>query len=182
MLAELFWPKEMKELVAKYRAEGILNEGAVQNEFKTSVIFVCLYVVTAIFFSYLTYYSFSSFLLASGTCLMILLCLFFIHKAMIKHNYLRLHLPLTQGYSDYATVSSFEKDHLGARTPLRTRILHYEFKGKKYRWHPLKKDEVEFIKSQGDKFQVLVNPANEQLNIPFLPSLDKKYNLIRRGN
>lgn len=31
MLTELFWPKEMKELVAKYRTEGTLNKPAVHN-------------------------------------------------------------------------------------------------------------------------------------------------------
>jgi len=31
MIAELFWPKEMKELVKKYREEGTLNEEAVGN-------------------------------------------------------------------------------------------------------------------------------------------------------
>lgn len=31
MLTEVFWPKEMKELVTKYRAEGTLKEEAVHN-------------------------------------------------------------------------------------------------------------------------------------------------------
>ncbi len=30
MFLELFWPKEIKELVAKYRAEGTLNEESVE--------------------------------------------------------------------------------------------------------------------------------------------------------
>lgn len=43
-IAKHFWPREMKELVAKYEAEGTLNEEVVRNFDRGGIvlIFVCL--------------------------------------------------------------------------------------------------------------------------------------------
>lgn len=48
MITELFYPKEMKELIAKYRAEGTLNEEAVKHFNRNSYTCIVVCIVAAI--------------------------------------------------------------------------------------------------------------------------------------
>jgi len=47
MIAELFWPKEMKELVKKYRAEGTCNEEAVRYVNKAIWKHISIFLIIA---------------------------------------------------------------------------------------------------------------------------------------
>ncbi len=50
MILELFWPREVKELIAKYREEGTLNEEAVRLIKRTSRGYLILFAfISAIF-------------------------------------------------------------------------------------------------------------------------------------
>jgi len=53
MIAELFWPKEMKELVKKYRAEGTCNEEAVRYVNKAIILGIIIALLFGgLFFRY----------------------------------------------------------------------------------------------------------------------------------
>jgi hypothetical protein len=50
MLMELFWPKDLKKLVKKYKDEGTLNEVAMRNIEKTTYNHLAIIVIVALIF------------------------------------------------------------------------------------------------------------------------------------
>lgn len=48
-MLEIFWPNVIKQQIAKYEAEGTLNQACVENLKRTSVKFTIIGIVLALF-------------------------------------------------------------------------------------------------------------------------------------
>jgi len=168
-IAELFWPKEMKELVKKYRAEGTCNEEAVKIYKKQiyaififGVVFLLLLTTGGLaVYWYLIFASISPILVR-----------------VITSRYVnRYIIPYTVGKKEKGKVQFVKKDIFGVDAAYGKFFLGYEHNNKQFTLKHITRKERSNLESQGDYIDIMVNPYNSKYNIPYFQEWNKKYNL-----
>jgi len=175
MIAELFWPKEMKELVKKYRDEGTLNEEAVRGFNKG--IHQSGAIIGLLFFFLLLGFG-VSFFYSSILLILIMITSGFLQATDMSRKYV---IPYTIGNKERAKLRFFKKDPFGKDAIYGKFFLGYEYNKKPFTLKHVTKEEKHFLETQGVEFEILINPRNEKYNIPYFQEWNKKYNLNNKN-
>jgi len=167
-IAELFWPKEMKELVKKYRAEGTCNEEAVRYVNKAIWKHISIFLIIA--FMLLT----TSEVMAAG--ILFLLTPLFVWFD-IRNLFRKQMAAYVCGRRALATVKNVGISLYGTQKikyklePNEKTVLSFIFIGSKPRLD--KKD----IPQKGAEFSIYYDPDNQYRAMPDIDYLKEKYSL-----
>lgn len=154
---QIFWPKKMRELVAKYEAKGTLNEDAIHHVSKRQYISLAVFVFVALIDP--SPYLALSIVLALLT-----------NFVLIRLAFFREIMPYTLGEKIHAKLNHlyFEKIyHNGWK-------LSYTYEANKKIFPGLSEKEKKELVINEEKILILVNRDNHSYNIPYIPSWSKK--------
>ena len=175
MFLELFWPKEMKELVKKYRKEGNLNEEAVKNINKLFWISFLILICLAIIPFELGLDNFNRYFY-----LIIVVVSFFWTKYSVNHAVNQRIIPYTIGNQARGSVRFIKKDPFGVDSSIFRYSLGYEYEGKNFILKNITNFQKEYIETKGGALDVLVNPNNNSYVSPNFPEWHKRYSLTTK--
>ena len=169
---ELFWPKEMRELVNKYRAEGTLNEEAIRYVFKTqrSLSFMFLAIVLLVYIAAPDQNHYVILAIISVPAL----------KWAMHHNYFKYVLPSTKGDVAHVKPYVITKRLHQPGAPFGWRI-EYEYLGRFNRFSGIS-EELRDETVENDKGLQILAEEESKRSLPHIKSWIKIYNLNYKGD
>lgn len=169
MLAELFWPKEMKELVAKYRSQGTLNEEAVRHNNKQ---FLTVWVIGILLTSLLVFTELSAIYYAP-----IIAAIGGVAVYDSRYSIKKYIIPYTFGEKNKARLVFIRRETISGLSSIFRFLLCYHLNGKNKTVKNITKEQKEYLESQGSEFKVVINPKDEKYHMVYFPEWERKYNL-----
>ncbi len=180
MIAELFYPKELKEIITDLRADDNLNTDALKNVNREilrqrSTMFAMIIISLCIFI----------YLFPEPTAYIGLFCAFsfFLISFFMFNTYI---IPYANGIVTKGIIKTAHYDIIPTQAGYRGWSVTYEFfdsKGHAYegRTFSIKKEDVKNKKlKEGDELEIFYLKYNPSKNAVFLPSIYKKLCLRKK--